>query len=345
VLYSRFMSAFPLTTKQIETPRHRTAYLEAGPADGPLMIFCHGWPMVGRVWRNQLEHFAARGFRCIAPDMRGYGGSSVPTSIAAYAVREIVGDMIELHDALGAEPAIWVGHDWGCAIAWSIASHHAGRCRGVVNLCIPYFARGMALPSFLPLIDRELYPVEQYPVGQWDYWLFYREHFARATADFEADAEGALALFMRADRRLVPGKPAPTATTRARGGWFGDAHRAPKMDRDASMMSQGDWDAMVASFEKTGFAGGNAWYMNEAANLAYASEAPNFGRLTLPALFLHALGDGVCETVKSRLADPMREDCSDLTEAKVDSAHSMMMEKPRETNEAIAAWLAAKKLR
>src|SRR5690242_10612195 len=62
----------------LETGRHRTAYLETGPADGPLMIFLHGWPELGLVWRAQLEHFGAAGWRCVAPDMRGYGGSSVP---------------------------------------------------------------------------------------------------------------------------------------------------------------------------------------------------------------------------------------------------------------------------
>src|SRR3954466_5609417 len=51
----------------LQTGRHRTAYLETGPADGPLMIFMHGWPELGLVWRAQLEHFGAAGWRCVAP--------------------------------------------------------------------------------------------------------------------------------------------------------------------------------------------------------------------------------------------------------------------------------------
>jgi len=158
------------------------------------MIFLHGWPELGLVWRVQLEHFAAAGWRCVAPDMRGYGGSSVPDAIAAYAVRELATDMVELHDALGGQPAVWIGHDWGSAVAWAMAPHHPERCRGVVNLCVPYMAQGLAVPSMLPLVDRALYPVDQYPVGQWDYWLFYREHFGRAAREFEANAEATLAL-------------------------------------------------------------------------------------------------------------------------------------------------------
>ena len=65
------MSAPDLRAGFVETARHRTAYLEAGPAEGPLMIFVHGWPGLGLIWRRQLEHFAAAGWRCVAPDMRG----------------------------------------------------------------------------------------------------------------------------------------------------------------------------------------------------------------------------------------------------------------------------------
>ena len=64
------------TTRTIETARHRTAFIDAGPADGPLIFFIHGWPELGVVWRAQIDHFAALGWHCVAPDMRGYGGSS-----------------------------------------------------------------------------------------------------------------------------------------------------------------------------------------------------------------------------------------------------------------------------
>ena len=330
--------------KTLETARHRTAWIEAGPPDGPLMILIHGWPELGLVWRRQIEHFAAQGWRCVAPDMRGYGGSSVPGSTAAYAVRELVADMIELHQALGSEPAIWVGHDWGSAVAWAMASHHAERCRGVVNLCVPYLARGLALPNLVPLVDRALYPVDRYPVGQWDYWLFHREHFSLAARDFEADAEATLSLLYRTGTGEAVGKPAFSGDIRARGGWFGEARRAPAMPRDEAMLSQPDFDALVAAFRSTGFAGADAWYMNDAANLAYAAEAPRFGHLTLPALLLHAAHDVVCDTVHGRLAEPMREDCADLTEVTPGAGHELMLESPEAVNQAIAGWLSARQL-
>ena len=162
-----------LTARTFRSPRQTTRYWEAGPANGPLMIFLHGWPEIGLIWRAQIEAFVSEGWHCVAPDMRGYGGSSAPTNSKAYALKEIVNDMVELHDYLGGRPAIWVGHDWGSPVAGALAAHHGARSRGVVLMSVPYFPTGFALPTLLPLVDRQLYPADQYPDGQWDYFRFY----------------------------------------------------------------------------------------------------------------------------------------------------------------------------
>ncbi|MFC0697632.1 alpha/beta hydrolase [Paraburkholderia humisilvae] len=306
------------------------------------MIFLHGWPALGLVWRQQMQHFAARGWRCVAPDMRGYGGSSRPDSTGAYAVRELVADMVELHNALGGAPAVWVGHDWGSAVAWSMASQHAERCTGVVNLCIPYFSRGFALPELAHLVDRDLYPEHTYPVGQWDYWLFYREHFTRAAKEFEVDVAATLALIYQRRPKREAGMRAFTAGIRAQNGWFGAAGRAPVTSRDDMLLSQDDFDAMVAAFNDAGFIGANAWYMNDAANLAYAADAPNFGRIGIPSLFIHATNDLVCDSTQSRLAEPMREDCERLTEVTIEGGHHIMIERPLDVCHAIDEWVRLK---
>ena len=67
-----------ITEHSVRTDRHETFYLECGPPDGPLMIFVHGWPALSIMWRRQLQHFGALGYRCVAPDMRGYGRSGAP---------------------------------------------------------------------------------------------------------------------------------------------------------------------------------------------------------------------------------------------------------------------------
>ena len=162
-------------------------------------------------------------------------------------------------------------------------------------------------------------------------------HFGQAARDFEADVESTLSLLYRRASKKPADEPTSSSAIRVNGGWFGESHRAPSMPRDETLLSQSDFDAFVAAFRASGFDGPSAWYLNDAANVAYAAQAPRFGRIALPALFLHAARD----TVHSRLAAPMREDCARLSEVTIDSGHELMLENPDDVNKAIADWLAA----
>ena len=153
---------FTITEHVAQSERHRTFYLACGATDATPIVFVHGWPELSISWRHQLPCFGALGFRAIAPDMRGYGRSSVYARHDDYALEHIVRDMIELLDALGREQAIWVGHDWGSPVVWSLASHHPQRCFGVASLCVPYIGTGFAPGALLPLVDRALYPEATY---------------------------------------------------------------------------------------------------------------------------------------------------------------------------------------
>ena len=87
-------------------------------------------------------------------------------------------DMLELLDGLGRDRAVWVGHDWGSPVVWSLASHHPERCFGVANLCVPYFAQGFA-PAHPGAAGRPRRLSRRASIrsGQWDYQLFYEENF------------------------------------------------------------------------------------------------------------------------------------------------------------------------
>jgi pimeloyl-ACP methyl ester carboxylesterase len=333
---------FPVTEHFTKSARHSSFYLACGPETGPLIIFVHGWPELSHSWRHQLRCFAALGFRCVAPDMRGYGRSSIYRTHADYALEHSVHDMLDLLAHLGRERAVWVGHDWGSPVVWNIASHHPERCHAVGNLCVPYIARGFAPANLIPLVNRETYPDSTYPAGQWEYQLFYEEHFDRARAVFEADVENTiLALFRKGDP-AGRGKPSRGAEVRRDNGWFGGADKAPSVPRDSEIISEEDLSIYAASLARTGFFGPDSWYMNVAANIAYAAEAKNGGKLALPVLFLHGAYDYVCETIDSRFVEPMRRDCTDLTEVIVASGHWMAQEQPVPVNAALAKWLATK---
>jgi pimeloyl-ACP methyl ester carboxylesterase len=328
----------------MSTTRHAVSFIEAGPQQGPLMIFVHGWPELGILWRRQLEYFAGLGWHCVAPDMRGYGGSSIPSDPNAYTMREIVADMTGLFASLNKPPAVWIGHDWGSPVAGSIAAQHPAICRGVVLISVPYFPDGFALASLVPLVDRTLYPAETYPDGQWDYFHFYQESFDQAARDYEADVEATMASIFRPGNPDAIGKPAPTATVRANGGRYGAAHRAPSAARDRSMMPDEDFRVLVESFRCGGFRGPDAWYVNDAANIAYAGQAPDRGRLSQPVLFLNGRWDVICDVTRSHLGEPMRAACPDLTVEDIPGGHWLMLERPDDVNQAIARWLVAENL-
>jgi pimeloyl-ACP methyl ester carboxylesterase len=333
---------FPLTDHVVKSAGHTTFYLACGAHDAPAIIFLHGWPELSVSWRHQLPCFAALGFRAIAPDMRGYGRSSVYRRHEDYALEHSVEDMLELLRALGRENAVWVGHDWGSPVVWSLASHHPDRCFGVANLCVPYLAKGFCPANFLPLIDRSVYPEAEYPWGQWEYQAFYEENFDKARASFEADVEATVRAFFRKGNPDAKGMPARTARMRRDGDWFGGLGKAPSLPLDCDVLSEEDLSKYVTALEANGFFGPCSWYMNHRRNGQFAARAVDGGKLRLPVLFLHGAYDYTCETLDSRLAEPMRADCQDLTEVVVLSGHWMAQEEPALVNAAIARWLATR---
>ena len=144
---------------------------------GPLVIMVHGWPELWYSWRHQIRPVAEAGFRVVAPDVRGYGGSDKPYPIEAYDMVELTADIVGLIDALDEEKAILIGHDWGAPICWNTAVLHPDRTSAVVGLSIPHLKRGDV--SAIELW-RKLYK------GKFFYQLYFQEEGV-AEADMEAD--------------------------------------------------------------------------------------------------------------------------------------------------------------
>ena len=110
--------------------------------NGPAILFVHGFPDTAYTWRKQMLAVASAGYRAIAPDMRGYGGSSAPVDQSLYTPFQTVGDLVGLLDALQVPQAIIVGHDWGANVAWNAAMMRPDRFTAVFCLAVPYSPRG-----------------------------------------------------------------------------------------------------------------------------------------------------------------------------------------------------------
>ncbi|WP_405590374.1 alpha/beta fold hydrolase [Streptomyces sp. NBC_01190] len=336
--------AMMVVSRTFGTRRHTTHYIECGPADGPLMIFLHGWPGIGLMWRAQMDAFAADGWHCVAPDLRGYGGSSAPANNDAYTIEEVVADMVELHDHLGGRTAIWVGHDWGSIVVGALAAHEPKRCRGAVLTSWAYFPDANSLATLVPLVDRAIYPADRYPDGQWDYYRYYTTHFETAVADLDEDRAATLASTYRPGSPAAIRKVSPTATVTRDGGRFGAAHRASRTPADPALWPPADFDVLVQAFKTHGFGPPSAWYTNDDANIAYAHKAPNGGRLSQPVLFINGAWDAICTITGNRQGDPMRAACGDLTVTDVPAGHWLPLERKAEHIEAVRTWLRSKNL-
>jgi len=101
--------------------------LEAG--GGFPVILCHGFPELAYSWRHQVRALAAAGYRVIAPNQRGYDGSSKPVAIEAYDLDSLAGDVAGLMDALNIEKAVVIGHDWGSPVVWHTALPTRNGCK------------------------------------------------------------------------------------------------------------------------------------------------------------------------------------------------------------------------
>ena len=114
------------------------AYLAVG--EGPLALCLHGFPDSAHTWTELLPALAERGFRAVAPWMRGFAPTAVPTD-GRYQVGALAADAIALHEAFGADDqAVIIGHDWGASATYAAAAHAPERWRRVVTLSIPPFA-------------------------------------------------------------------------------------------------------------------------------------------------------------------------------------------------------------
>lgn len=111
---------------------------DAGPSDGPVVVLLHGFPQHNDSWDAVIERLVAQGYRCLAPNQRGYSAGARPTRRRDYRTSALVADVGALIDASGAQRVHLVGHDWGALVAWAVAADMPERLATLSPISVPH---------------------------------------------------------------------------------------------------------------------------------------------------------------------------------------------------------------
>jgi pimeloyl-ACP methyl ester carboxylesterase len=274
--------------------------------EGPLVVLCHGFPELAYSWRHQIPALAQAGYRVIAPDMRGFGKSSVPGEVEAYDIASLGGDMCGLLDAAGEQQAIFIGHDWGASLVWQLAWMHPERVSAVAGLSVPFIPRAPAPPI----------PIMRSHLGEDFYIVWFQQ---------PGVADEALALDVR--RTL-------TTSRQWTAQW---AEEEGSSTKRAEWLTEEDLNVYVESFQRTGFTGGLNWYRNIDRN--WELTAPYEERkIEQPAMFLTGELDPVRKFMP---AEAMNGWVTDLREQIVvaGAGHWVQQQAPETVNAALLEFL------
>lgn len=130
------MTDFYDQARRVESNGVGLLVTEHGKPEDPAVLMLHGWPDTAYLWRQQIPSLTAAGYRVIAPDQRGAGGSDRPEAVNAYRINEHVGDAVAILDEAGVDEAHVVAHDWGATVGWALSLRHSGRVRSLTALSV-----------------------------------------------------------------------------------------------------------------------------------------------------------------------------------------------------------------
>lgn len=300
----------------------RTHIAEAG--SGPLVLLLHGFPECWYSWRHQLVALAEAGFHAVAPDQRGYGRTGGSERVEDYTMHHLVGDAVGLIDALGAERAVVVGHDWGAPVAWHTAQFRPDRVRGVVGLSVPHRPRGSRPP--LAQMRRLL--------GDGFYMVRFQEPGV-AEAEFDRDRTATFRRVLHA----WSGESSGEVPIVPEGGGFLDV--CPEPVALPGWLTEEDIAAYVAEYAGRGFTGPLNWYRNLDRSWELTA-AWHRAPVTPPALYIAGDRDMVTAGPGTReLIASMSDFVPDLRDALwlPGCGHWTQQERPEEVNKALLAFL------
>jgi epoxide hydrolase A/B len=317
-----------ITQRVIDTNGVRLRTVEAGERGAPLVVLAHGFPELAYSWRHQIPALAAAGYHVLAPDQRGYGGSSRPDDIGAYNVADLSADVIGLLDDVGVEQAVLIGHDWGSPVVWGSAQLHPDRVAAVVGLSVPPVPRAQVPPTqaFRLLFGDNFF-----------YMLYFQEP---GVADAELARDPRLTITRMLTAQIRSDDPA-AALRLIEPGPAGYLERLPAIDDLPDWITADEVDHYVAEFTRTGFTGGLNWYRNLDRNWELMADPPA-ATIGVPAMFIGGTDDPVLgfmrlDRAPEVVTGPYREV---LIEG---AGHWVQQEKPDRVNELLLDFLSSLK--
>ncbi|WP_139329572.1 alpha/beta fold hydrolase [Mycobacterium sp. IS-2888] len=321
----------PLSTERlVDTNGVQLRVVEAGDRGAPTVVLAHGFPELAYSWRHQIPALAEAGYHVLAPDQRGYGGSSAPDAIAAYNIRELTADIVGLLDDVGAERAVWVGHDWGAPVAWHAPLLHPDRVSAVVGLSVPPLPRSHVAPT---KAWRKLF-------GENFFYILYFQEPGVADAELNADP-GRVIRRMMGGLRADGGQDA--LVRMATPGPQGFLDRLPEPDGLPDWISQDELDHYVDEFSRTGFTGGLNWYRNFDRNWETTPELDG-AKISVPCLFIGGSADPVLSFTRADRASQVVS--GPYRQVMLEGAgHWLQQERPDEVNAALLDFLNGLELR
>jgi pimeloyl-ACP methyl ester carboxylesterase len=289
--------------------------------DGPPVILIHGFPELAFSWRHQLPDLAGAGYRAIAPDMRGYGGTDKPPDVSDYTVQKLIGDVTGMMDTLCIEHALIIGHDWGALVGWQMTLLAPERMAGYIALNIPFIKR----PPINPITYM------RWKLGK-DFYIVNFQDSYEADRRFAANPRRFIDVMMRKRRidrdrsRRRKKKRQPISLLRML-----ETGKPPGQ----ALLNDTELDYYANAFSAGGFTGPINWYRNFRHN--WKSTKGVRQQVTVPTLFIGASDDIV---VSRKQIEAMKPNVDDLEVHIIeDCGHWTQQEKPAELNAAMLEWM------
>ena len=321
----------------IDLPDLRMAVFEAGTPrdDRPSIVLCHGWPELAYSWRHIVAPLVAAGFHVLVPEQRGYGytgpalsDAGDETGIPLYDMPHLCGDLAHLLDAYGLEKAVFVGHDWGGILIWSMPFYHPDRIAGLVGVNTPYIPR--------LTID----PIEAFRGAYTDdFYIVQFQDYGKSEAVFEADIARTLRfLYRRSEANAPPTNPEEFKKHETD---YLNVALLKLVNTDETswpgveLFDTEDFAYFRDGMARNGFRGGINWYRNFSRNWELSADFEN--KVDHPSLMICAANDRV---LPPDMAVNMPKYIKDLETHIIDNCgHWTQNEQPEQLAALMCDWL------